>query len=307
MSREKPPVRLAQVRNNRRVEKVKPATAPGPRREGQRASAGKEGPRTQRRGGRAEKPDEGDWVYGINPVNEALTALGDNRSGCELLVREGPLNPRVAELKTSAARQGLRVREVAKDKLDALTGGGNHQGVALRTNPFEYTDELDILASCKGLEHATLLVLDGVQDPHNFGALLRSAAAFGIKGVIIPRDRAAQVTPTVMRIAAGAAFHMPIARVTNLARFLDLAKEAGFWLYGAAADGAVSLPKVQMKGHIALLMGAEDKGLRRLSRERCDVLVSIPIESTTESLNVAVAGGILMYASVQREVAAEEE
>jgi 23S rRNA (guanosine2251-2'-O)-methyltransferase len=166
---------------------------------------------------------------------------------------------------------------------------------------FSYANLVDILASWRESgESGLLLVLDGVQDPHNLGALIRSAACAGAHGVIIPTDRAAQVTPAVEKASAGAVETVPVAQVTNVARTLEELKEAGFWIYGADSGVAASVFDQDFKGNVALVIGSEGEGIRPLVKKRCDLLVKIPLRGGVSSLNASVSGGILLFEAVRQ-------
>jgi 23S rRNA (guanosine2251-2'-O)-methyltransferase len=197
---------------------------------------------------------------------------------------------KLAELK------GVRVMQMDKERLDGLAASGRHQGVLARVTdtPLPYQDIHDILES--GLsEPAFLLVLDGVEDPHNLGACLRVADAMGVHAVIAPKDRAAGLNATVRKVACGAAETVPFLAVTNLARTLRELKDAGVWVVGTAAEAETDLFSASFSGPLAMVLGAEGAGLRRLTAETCDQLVSIPMFGSVESLNVSVASGICLY------------
>jgi 23S rRNA (guanosine2251-2'-O)-methyltransferase len=213
-----------------------------------------------------------------------------------LLVSAARQDARARDLTAAAERAGVAVRLVADERLDALAGHARHQGavalVEARAHQLSIDDILD------GIDHpALLLVLDGVQDPHNLGACLRSCDAFGVDALIIPKDRATGVNATVAKVACGAADTVPVIAVTNLARTLRDLKERGVWLLGADAEGGVSLPEADLTGPLAWVLGAEGSGLRRLTRETCDQLVRIPLCGTVASLNVSVAAGVCLYAA----------
>jgi 23S rRNA (guanosine2251-2'-O)-methyltransferase len=173
--------------------------------------------------------------------------------------------------------------------------------VALRVEPFHYTDLADLLSGWRASgESGLLLVLDGIQDPHNLGALIRSAACAGAHGVIIPQDRAVGVTPTVEKVSAGGVETIAVARVANITQSLELLKNEGFWVYGAAGDAAESLYRQDFRGHTALVIGGEGEGLRPLVRRTCDLVISIPLKGRIESLNASVAGGIMLFEAVRQ-------
>lgn len=210
---------------------------------------------------------------------------------------------RARELVERAKAAGVTVHAVDEERLAALAGNGKHQGVVAlvaAAMPQRTLEEiLDDLA-----EPALLLVLDGVTDPHNLGACLRSADAFGAHAVVVPKDRAVGITATVAKAASGAADTVPVITVTNLARSLRQIKDRGVWLLGADAAGEESLFDADLSGPLAWVLGAEGAGLRRLTREQCDRIVSIPLSGTVESLNVSVAAGVCLFATRRQRVAA---
>jgi 23S rRNA (guanosine2251-2'-O)-methyltransferase len=204
----------------------------------------------------------------------------------------------LAALIAAAEARGIPVHRLSGRELDRLLPGVRHQGVIAAIEPQETEDrqERDLPAFLEGLETpAFLLVLDGVQDPHNLGACLRTADAAGVHAVIVPRDRAAGITPVVRKVASGAAETVPLFRVTNLARCLRALKQAGVWIHGASDDAGSTLYETDLRGPLAIVLGGEGKGLRRLTRELCDFLVAIPMAGRVESLNVSVAAGVLLF------------
>jgi 23S rRNA (guanosine2251-2'-O)-methyltransferase len=227
----------------------------------------------------------------------AVTArLRRRAAGVEALyVDASRRDPRMREIVSRASGAGVAVHRVDASRIDALAGGVTHQGVVALVGLGEPPATLDeILAGLA--EPALLLVLDGVTDPHNLGACLRSADVFGAQAVIVPRDRAAGITAAVARAASGAAETVPLVAVTNLVRTLRELKEQGVWVLGADRDGE-TLVDADLSGPIAWVLGAEGSGLRRLTRETCDRLVGIPTMGTVESVNVSVAAGICLYAT----------
>jgi 23S rRNA (guanosine2251-2'-O)-methyltransferase len=234
------------------------------------------------------------WVVGINAVAAALE--NDPGNVRELLVEARARNPRLAEIAQHAREAGIAVRNVPSDALDKLSQGNRHQGVAANYATTTSYDEHDLDALVANADGpALLLVLDGVQDPHNLGACLRSAAAAGVTAVVIPKDKAAPVNATVRKTSAGAADRVPVVRVTNLARTLAALKDAGVWFAGLAGEGAQSLYELDLKGPIGIVMGGEGEGMRRLTREHCDWIARIPMRGEVESLNVSVATGIALF------------
>jgi len=231
-------------------------------------------------------------VYGLHAVAAALKHRPATVTEVLLAPRRADSRTRrVAEL---AATAGVRLREVESAQLDALAGGGRHQGVAAFVADQALAASIDeVLARLT--EPALLLVLDGVQDPHNLGACLRVADALGAQAVMAPKDRASGLNATAQKVASGAAQTVPFLPVTNLARALRELKDKGIWVVGATGDGAATLFDAKLAGPLALVLGAEGEGLRRLTRETCDELLAIPMFGRVESLNVSVAAGICLY------------
>lgn len=245
-----------------------------------------------------------DYVCGLHAVESLLNTRPGSVS--ELLVADGRDDRRLDALLQHAAGFDITITRLPRRELDRLLPGSRHQGVIARPGSASaMLKEADIQPFLEGLGHAPLLlVLDGVQDPHNLGACLRSADAAGVDAVIVPRDRAAAITPTVRKVASGAAETVPVFTVTNLARALRVLKEAGVWLYGASDTADSSLFDADFSGPLALVLGSEGKGLRRLTQELCDFEVAIPMAGRVTSLNVSVAAGVLLYeARRQREKA----
>jgi 23S rRNA (guanosine2251-2'-O)-methyltransferase len=245
----------------------------------------------------------GDYLYGINPVTESLESAG--RRPLELLLLDGARPARLARLEKLALVRQVPVRWLSRDELDRQAGHARHQGAALRLEPFCYTDLETLLQLWRSSgRNALFLVLDGITDPHNFGALLRSAEAAGCHGVIVARDRACPVTPVVEKAAAGALAYLPLCQVTNLARTLELLKAAGIWCYGLAGDGpAEALFTTDLQRSLALVVGSEGKGLRPNIRSHCDLLLALPMRGRMTSLNASVAAGIALYEVVRQTAA----
>ena len=241
------------------------------------------------------------WIAGIHAVETAVT--GGSGRVIRVLADRRRRDARLGRLLEHAERAGIPVERVASARLAEQIGDVRHQGVCAEVRGRELLDDAGLRDLVAGLEHAPLLLaLDGVQDPHNLGACLRSAAAAGVDAVIIPRDRAARVTATVERAAAGAADRIALAAVTNLARTLDHLKESGCWVIGAAGAAETPLYAVDLTGGLVLVLGGEQKGLRPLTREACDRLVSIPLAGDIESLNVSVAAGVCLFEAVRQRV-----
>jgi len=239
------------------------------------------------------------WIVGINPVEGALA--NDPARVREVLVEQGAHNSRVTALVDEAKRLGVRVHARPRAMLDKLAGHARHQGVAANYEAPEPLSEHDLPALIENAgNEALFLVLDGVTDPHNLGACLRSAAAANVTAVIVPKDRAVGITPVVRRASAGAADRVPLLAATNLARALRALKDAGVWLTGLAGDVEQSLYAIDLKGPVALVLGGEGEGMRRLTREACDRLARIPMPGIAESLNVSVATGIVLFEALRQ-------
>ncbi len=236
-------------------------------------------------------------VFGFHAVLARLRA--EPASVLEIFVDETRNDARARDLAAAAERLGVRLMRVPRKRLDGFYGGGRHQGVVARIEPASPARSLDEL-----LDHlsgpALLLALDGVTDPHNLGACLRVANAAGAHAVIAPRDRAAGLTPVVSKVASGAAESTPYLMVTNLARTLAEIKERGIWVIGAVEDAPEELHTARLPEAVTWVLGAEGEGMRRLTREHCDLLVRIPMRGAVESLNVSVAAGLVLYESVRR-------
>lgn len=239
------------------------------------------------------------WIVGINPVEGALS--NDAARVSELLVEQGQRNARVQELATRAKALNIPVHHRPREDLDKLAGEARHQGVVARYEAPPMGSENDIadLLEQAG-QDALILVLDGVTDPHNLGACLRSAAAARVTAVIVPKDRAVGLTPVVRRASAGGADRVPLIAATNLARVLRTLKDAGVWLTGLAGDTDTSIYSIDMKGPVALVLGSEGEGMRRLTRETCDFVAKIPMPGAMESLNVSVATGVVLFEALRQ-------
>ena len=239
-------------------------------------------------------------LIGIHAVEAALNH--DVGNLVELYIESGTQNARVKELGERARELGVKPHARDRAALDRMTGGGRHQGVVAYYNaPAPLPESTIAELAEKAARDALFLVLDGVTDPHNFGACLRSAEASAVTAVIVPKDRAVGVTPTVRRASSGAADRVPIIAVTNLARALKGLKDAGVWLVGLAGKEAPqSLYAVDLNGPIAIVLGGEGEGMRRLTSESCDFLAHIPMRGDVESLNVSVAAGIALFETLRQ-------
>ncbi len=247
----------------------------------------------------AKRP-RGELLYGRQGVREALRA-GRRHFHDLYLARGLKQNDVVQEVLSLARARKLPVQHVERGQLDAWVADANHQGVALRTGAYPYADVPAMLARAeKQGEAPFLLLLDRVQDPQNLGSLFRAAEAFGVHGVILPKHRAAHITPAVVNASAGAVEHLPVATATNLVNEMKALKEAGLWIAGLEArEDAVDLHTVDLSGPLAVVVGSEGFGLSRLVAETCDWLVRLPMRGRINSLNAAVAGSIFLFQALQ--------
>lgn len=243
--------------------------------------------------GRQKKTDETEMVLGRNPVVECLRA---GVPATALFVALGAdADERLTESVTRAADSGIPILEVPRTDLDRMSTNGLHQGIALQVPPYIYAHPDDMLRDAKTDVHPALLVaLDNISDPRNLGAIVRSVAAFGGHGVVIPQRRSASVTAVAWRTSAGAAARLPVARATNLNRTLKDWADAGLTVIGLDAEGDTTLDQLDATGPTVVVVGSEGKGLSRLVRAHCDAIVSIPMAGPTESLNASVAAGVVL-------------
>ncbi len=261
-----------------------------------RKPSGSSAPKTGRPGSGPE------WVVGRNAVLEAMEVEIPIRAAYVAVGAER--DDRLRDIFKIAADRGIPLLEVARSELDRLTGGAVHQGIALQLPVFEYVHPDDLLAAALDSDREPLIVaLDSITDPRNLGAIVRSAAAFGAHGVLIPERRSAGMTAAAWKTSAGAAARIPVARATNLNRSLRTYAEAGLTLIGLDGHAATSISEVpDMSGPVVLVVGSEGAGLSRMVREACDSLASIPISESVESLNAGVAAGIALYELTRRRV-----
>jgi 23S rRNA (guanosine2251-2'-O)-methyltransferase len=230
---------------------------------------------------------KGDLIYGLRPVVEALRSK--RREVYEVLDSVGD-----EEISSEASSRNARLRRVRRERIEELVPGAVHQGVVARVGPYPYSGLEEILATPDPLA----VVLDGVTDPRNLGAVLRAADGAGASGVVMPKDRAAGVTPAAVKASAGASEHVRVARETNLRRALERMKETGVWTYAAEdrmSAQATAYTDLDLSGPVALVLGSEGRGIRRLVREGCDGTVSIPMRGAVSSLNISVALAILLF------------
>jgi len=238
-------------------------------------------------------------LVGIHAVREALAA---SRALDRLVVARGRHDKRIEEIIAMARGRGVPVRLEDRSQLDRLAGSTNHQGVLALTAAQKTADLEDLMERGKRRSNGKPLVvlLDGVEDPHNLGAIIRSALAAGADGVVITERRAAGLTETVARASAGAIEHLPIARVTNLSRAMEELKESGYWLVGLDERAPQAHSDADLKGAVGIVMGGEGKGLHELVRKNCDFLVSIPTTGPVRALNVSVAAGVVLFEAVRQ-------
>lgn len=248
----------------------------------------KNGKRSINQKGRASKPEN--ILIGINPVIEALKG---ERPVDKILLTKEDKSGRFVEIAALAKDKEIPLIRITRDKLDSITGNARHQGVMAYVAAREYSTVSEILRNAG--ENPFLLLLNEINDPHNLGAILRTAEAAGVHGVIIPKRRSVSLTPTVAKVSAGAVEYVPVARVVNMAQTIELLKENGLWVVGADAKGPKTYWNARLDGPLALVIGGEDKGLGRLVSEKCDFLVSLPMMGRINSLNASVAAALMMY------------
>jgi 23S rRNA (guanosine2251-2'-O)-methyltransferase len=237
-------------------------------------------------------------VYGVHAARALLERHADRVVSLRLATTRD--DPRVRDIESLARERGIALKRVDPRELGKQLGDVSHQGVAAEVRPLPPWTEDDLIDALTRVTAPLILALDGVQDPHNLGACLRTADACGALAVVVPKDRAAQLTPAARKVAAGAAETTPVVTVTNLVRTLKLLKEANVWVVGADAEAEKLARDADLKGSIALVLGAEGAGLRQLTRQTCDVLVRLPQLGSVESLNVSVATGMLLYEALRQ-------
>ena len=240
-----------------------------------------------------------EFIVGRNPVIEHLQR--ESQDVEKIYIAKGNKHARIRQIVAMAERAGIPIKQCTRRELDQLEPSSPHQGVIAVVKSAHYSDLSSILSNIQRSEdNALLVVLDGVQDPRNFGAILRTAEATNADAVIIPKDRAVGITAAVHKASAGASAHIPIVRVTNLARTLDTLKDGGIWIAGAAGDASYLYTDVDFSVPLCLVLGGEGKGIRRLVKQKCDYLVHLPMLGKMASLNVSVAAGILLYEVVRQ-------
>lgn len=239
------------------------------------------------------------YVFGLHAVDALLNKQPERV--IRLCVFPERNDKKLDALVSLAKKLGIPVDQASRQELDRMTQEANHQGVVAYCNKSRTYDEASLKQLLQDLTVPPfVLLLDGVQDPHNLGACFRSADAAGVHAIIAPKDKAVGITPIVSKVASGAAETMPFIQVTNLARTMEQLKESGVWLYGADAEAKQTLYQTKLTGAIGMVLGAEGSGLRRLTRELCDVLLKIPMQGTVSSLNVSVATGIFLFEAVRQ-------
>ena len=235
-----------------------------------------------------------DLIYGKHTVIEALKQ--ERQIHRIWVTPQLRYDGRFFGLINNAKENGAIVDEVDFQRLHQITSGGTHQGIAAQISPYDYLELSDLIAQAKAASNEPVLIIaDGITDPHNLGAIIRTGEALGAQGLIIPQRRSAGITSTVMKVATGSLEHFAVARVINITRALEELKKAGFWIYGTASNGNVTLPTVKFTGAIAIVIGSEGDGLSLLTQRHCDFLVSIPLAGKTPSLNASVASGMTLY------------
>jgi 23S rRNA (guanosine2251-2'-O)-methyltransferase len=237
------------------------------------------------------------YIYGINPVIEALKARG--RTFAWVAVAKERHDLRLQRLVEECRKQGVAVRVESRAELDRMAGNNAHQGVVAVTSAKQYNNLEDVIAAKRG-QHSLIVVLDGIEDPHNLGAILRTADACGADGVVIPERRAVGITATVTKASAGASEHLPVAKVTNIARTIEELKEKNVWTVGLDERGPKTYDAMDYNMDCAIVLGAEGKGLHDLVARKCDFLVSIPMLGKVPSLNVSVAAGVVLFEVVRQ-------
>ncbi len=234
-----------------------------------------------------------DIVFGRNSVIELLNS---DRTINKLFIQKGENYGSIKKVIDLARGKKIVISEVHKSKLDEMTEGQNHQGVVALTSPYKYCEIDDILNVAKERgENPFIIILDGIEDPHNLGAVIRTAECMGVHGIVIPKRRAVSVTNTVAKVAAGALEYMKIARVNNINDAIEELKENGVWVVGTDASGKDNLADIDMVGSIAIVIGSEGEGMASLTRKRCDFLAKIPMKGKITSLNASVTCGMVIY------------
>jgi 23S rRNA (guanosine2251-2'-O)-methyltransferase len=239
-----------------------------------------------------------EFIYGIHAIKAVLEK--DPVRFVEAYVLKGRQDDRLMPLLNELNQIGVSIQQMNRKTLDDKASGANHQGIIAKVKPAKQLNENDLDDVLAQHERPLLLILDGVTDPHNLGACLRNADAAGVAAVIVPKDRSAPMTATVSKVACGAAETVPLIRVTNLARTMRALQEKGIWIVGTAGEATHDIYQAKLSGSLAVVMGAEGDGMRRLTRETCDDLIKIPMAGAVSSLNVSVASGICLFEAVRQ-------
>lgn len=239
-----------------------------------------------------------EFIYGIHAVKAVLER--DPVRFVEAYVLKGRQDDRLMPVLNELNQMGVSIQQMNRKTLDDKARGANHQGIIAKVKPAKQLNENDLDDILAQHEQPLLLILDGVTDPHNLGACLRNADAAGVAAVIVPKDKSAPMTATVSKVACGAAETVPLIRVTNLARTMRALQEKGIWIVGTAGEATHDIYQAKLSGSLAIVMGAEGDGMRRLTRETCDDLIKIPMAGAVSSLNVSVASGICLFEAVRQ-------
>jgi 23S rRNA (guanosine2251-2'-O)-methyltransferase len=235
-------------------------------------------------------------IYGVNPVLEALKAGNENLD--ELIIAKGRSYARVNQIISLAHSVNAKIRYLPREQLTKLTGTENHQGVAIWVGQFRYLSCDEFLEVS---DHNLVVMLDSIQDPHNLGAIARTALASGAEAIIIPKDRSAQVTPAAIKVSAGALERLPVVRVTNLNRTAEKLKDSGFWLLGTDNSAQQSIYETaDLPDKLVVVIGSEGKGISRSLKKKCDITIRIPMAAETESLNASAAAAVILFELVRR-------
>ncbi|KHA61600.1 23S rRNA methyltransferase [Vibrio variabilis] len=242
-----------------------------------------------------------EFIYGIHAVKAVLER--EPERFIEAFVLKGRQDDRLMPILNELQVCGVSIQQMTRKTLDDKARGANHQGIMARVKPAKQLNENDLDDILAKHESPLLLVLDGVTDPHNLGACLRNADAAGVAAVIVPKDKSANITATVSKVACGAAETVPLVRVTNLARTMRALQEQGIWFVGTAGEATQDIYQAKLTGSLAIVMGAEGDGMRRLTRETCDDLIKIPMAGSVSSLNVSVASGVCLFEAVRQRLA----
>ena len=249
---------------------------------------------------RAEEINE-NVVTGRNPVQEVLRG---GRTVDKILVAKGEREGSILKIIAMAKEKGIPVMDAERTRIEALSGTAAHQGVLAFVTPFKYASVEEILALAEERNEAPrIVILDGVTDPHNVGAILRTACCCGVHGVILPKHNSSGMTPTVIKSSAGACEYMKVARVTNITETIELLKTKNIWIYGTDGSAPADIYHTDLTGACAFVLGDEGRGMSRLVREHCDFLVKIPMKGPLDSLNVSVAGAVILYEALRQEEA----